>query len=127
MDSNILERNVYTGLRQGQGPEPIAVADLRGVQGMRTPRVQILLISCSFWEILAKSYVGTPQGVGTPSSGKSWICHCIVSYCSSSTPCIGPVPGPVQYTKPLEVTFLMNLFCSNTILAELAELKEKLE
>ena len=67
MDSNILERNVYTGLRQGQGPGPI------------------------------------------------------VSYCSSSTPCIGPVPGPVQYTKPLEVTFLLNLFCSNAILAELAE------
>ena len=37
--------------------------------------VQILSISSSFWEILAKSYVGTPRGVGTPSSGKSWIRH----------------------------------------------------
>ena len=33
-------------------------------------RIQILSISCSFWEKLAKSYVGAP------SSGKSWIRHC---------------------------------------------------
>ena len=122
MDSNILERNVYTGLRQGQGPEPIAVADLRGVQGMRTPRgpnsFNFMQFLGNFGKIICWH---PPQGVGTPSSGKSWICHCIVSYCSSSTPCIGPVPGPVQYTKPLEVTFLLNLFCSNAILAELAE------
>ena len=33
------------------------------------PGVQILSISCSFWEILAKSYVGAPQGVGHPPRG----------------------------------------------------------
>ena len=38
-----------------------AVADLRGVQG-----VQILSISCSFWEISAKSFVGTPTGELAP-------------------------------------------------------------
>ena len=60
-------------------PEAITanpVADLRGAQG--TPhRVQILSISCSFWENLAKSYVGVPppRRVGAPSSGKSWIRH----------------------------------------------------
>ena len=44
---------------------------------MRAPLgVQILLISCSFWENLAKLYVGAPRRVGTPSSGKSWIRHC---------------------------------------------------
>ena len=41
------------------------------------PGVQILSISCSFWENLAKSYVGAPWRVGAPSSGKSWIRHCI--------------------------------------------------
>ena len=43
--------------------------------------VQILSISCSFREKLAKSYVGAPPwGVGAPSSGKSWIRHwgCLV-------------------------------------------------
>ena len=35
------------------------------------PRVQILSISCSFWENLAKSYVGTPPPrVGAPTLGK---------------------------------------------------------
>ena len=37
--------------------------------------VQILSNSCSFWENLAKSYVGVPWRVGVPTSGKSWICH----------------------------------------------------
>ena len=55
-----------------------SVVDLRG--GARDacrppPDIQILSISCSFGEILAKSYVGAPQGVGAPSSGKSWIHH----------------------------------------------------
>ena len=54
------------------------VADLRGARGTRAPMgVQILSISCSFWEILAKSYVGAPPpGSWHPSSGKSWIRHC---------------------------------------------------
>ena len=50
-------------------PNQFAVADLRGARGTRAPRAQILSISCSFWENLAKSYVGAP------SSGKSWIRH----------------------------------------------------
>ena len=38
-----------------------SLADLRGAQGRRPlPGVQFLLISCSFWEILAKSFVGAP-------------------------------------------------------------------
>ena len=40
------------------------------------PAVQILSISCSFWENLPKSYVGAPRRVGAPFSGKSWIRHC---------------------------------------------------
>ena len=54
-----------------------SVVDLRGGAGdaCRPPDIQILSISCSFWEILAKSYVGAPPGVGAPSSGKSWIHH----------------------------------------------------
>ena len=41
------------------------------------PGVQILSISCSFWENSTNSYVGAPPpwGVGAPSSGKSWIRH----------------------------------------------------
>ena len=39
-------------------------------------RVKILSISCSFGDILAKSYVGTPRKVGAPTEGKSWIRHC---------------------------------------------------
>ena len=42
-----------------QCPDGISVADLRGRE-RRAPPVQILSISCSFWEILAKSYVGAP-------------------------------------------------------------------
>ena len=39
------------------------------------PGVQILSISCSFWENLAKSYVGAlPWGVGAPSSGTGIDC-----------------------------------------------------
>ena len=40
-----------------------------GCEGYVPPRAQILSISCSFWENLAKSYVGAP------SAGKSWIRH----------------------------------------------------
>ena len=42
--------------------------------------VQILSISYSFWEILANHMLALPQGVGVPTSGKSWICHCCVCY-----------------------------------------------
>ena len=63
------------------GTWSFAVADLRWARG-KPPLVQILLISCSFWEILAKSYVAppTPQRVGVPTSGKSWIRHCFAHH-----------------------------------------------
>ena len=43
--------------------------------------VEILSISCSFGENLAKSYVGAPLpwGVDARTSGKSWIRHRIVT------------------------------------------------
>ena len=41
--------------------------------------VQILLISCSFWENLAKSYAGAPLGVDTHTLVKSWIRNCLVN------------------------------------------------
>ena len=60
-----------------------AVADPRGREG-RTPQPlpsppggQILSISCSFGEILAKSYVGAL------TSGKSWIRHWPVDLCGN--------------------------------------------
>ena len=48
------------------------MADLRGAQGTHAPcpRVQILSISCSFWEILAKSYVGPPPEGWCPNLGE---------------------------------------------------------
>ena len=46
-------------------------------RGRAPPRNQILSISCSFWENSTNSYVGAPRGVGAPSSGKSWIRHCV--------------------------------------------------
>ena len=50
-----------------------AVADLHSkiLEARPPPGVQILSISCSFWENLAKLYVGAPRGVGAPSLGKS--------------------------------------------------------
>ena len=54
----------------------VTVADLHSkILDAPPPPVQILSISCSFWENLAKSYVGAPWRVGAPSSGKSWIRH----------------------------------------------------
>ena len=48
-----------------------SVADLRGAQGMRPPLgIQILSISCSFWENLAKSYVGARLGSWRPLLGE---------------------------------------------------------
>ena len=34
-----------------------------------SPGVQILSISCSFWENLAKLYVGAPRGLAPPPRG----------------------------------------------------------
>ena len=50
-----------------------STADLYSKFWMRPPGVQILSIPCSFWEDLAKSYVGVP------TSGKSWIRHCTLT------------------------------------------------
>ena len=59
-----------------------AVADLRGGREGRAPPplgAQILSISCSFWKIWQNRMLAPPpRGVGTPSSGKSWIRHCEV-------------------------------------------------
>ena len=59
-----------------------AVADLRGERGTHAsppPRVQILSISFSFGEILAKSYVGAPGGLASPPQGNpgsaTGMCH----------------------------------------------------
>ena len=48
---------------------PPAVADLKGARGTPAPLgVQILSISCSFWENLAKLFVG-PPGLAPPPRG----------------------------------------------------------
>ena len=55
-----------------------AVADLHS-KILDAPRVQILSISYSSGENLAKSYVSAaPPKVGAPTLGKSWIRHCSV-------------------------------------------------
>ena len=47
------------------------VVDLRGARGTRAPLgVQILSISCSFWENVAKLYVGAPPGSWRPLLGE---------------------------------------------------------
>ena len=57
----------------------LAVAGLGEGARDAPPGVQILSISCTFWENLAKWYVGppSPRRVGAPTSGKSWIRHCL--------------------------------------------------
>ena len=50
----------------------------RGCEGCMPPpprTSKFFQFHAVFLEILAKSYVGAPQGVGAPSSGKSWIHH----------------------------------------------------
>ena len=54
----------------------LSVADLGGREGRSFP-LQILSISCSFWENLAKSYVDAPLEGWRPTLGKSWIRHCL--------------------------------------------------
>ena len=46
------------------------MADLRGCEGCAPLGVQILSISCSFGENLAKSYVGAPSGEVAPLLGE---------------------------------------------------------
>ena len=55
------------------------MADLSGGSTRDAPTlwVKILSISCSFWENLAKSYVGAP----------SWICHWILHFFLFVTSC----------------------------------------
>ena len=53
----------------------------RGAQGARPPLgTQILSISCSFWENMAKSYVCAPPGRWRPPPGKSWIRRWMTMY-----------------------------------------------
>ena len=40
------------------------------------PPIQILSISCSFWEILAESYVGTPRELAPHLTGNIGSAHC---------------------------------------------------
>ena len=56
------------------------------VKFWRPPGSKFFLISCSFSEILAKSYVGTPppRRDGAPTSKKSWIRHCSVYHFSTN-------------------------------------------
>ena len=68
-----------------------AVADLRGREGRTLPGAQILSISCSFWENMAKLYVGAP------SSGKSWICHYEVLTLATE--------GIIYFALPFKSTF----------------------
>ena len=66
----------------------IALVDLRGAWGMRTPLgVEILSISCSFWEMLAKLYVSAPWKVIAPTSGKSRIRHWLGTLNKSQVVC----------------------------------------
>ena len=49
----------------------VPVADLReGARDVYPSGVQILSIPCSFWENLAKSYVGAPLGSWRPFLGE---------------------------------------------------------
>ena len=57
------------------------VTDLSREQGMR-PRVQILLISCSFWEFLAIWYVCTPSGgIVSPPRGNPGSATAVLKKC----------------------------------------------
>ena len=53
--------------------EPYVVADLHSkildARPLPPPGAQILSISCSFWEFLAKSYVGAPRELEPPPRG----------------------------------------------------------
>ena len=92
----------------------IAVADLRG--GLRdAPGVQILSISCIFWENLVKSYVAAPPSrVGAPTSGKSSIGHCIgfqIYFDLFRFHKFSFEKNP--FTKTLTVTFANSLYIEN--------------
>ena len=70
--STRLKKNFILGYEPSK-----AVADLRGVRGTPPTGAQILSISCSFWENMAKSYVGAHPGeLAPPLRGKSRIRHC---------------------------------------------------
>ena len=75
------------------------VADLHGkILDARLPPVQILSISCNFWENLSKSYVGAPLESWHPTSGKSWIRHW-------QPPLSGALTSKPNVNGPLEVYF----------------------
>ena len=67
MDDVKLKKKGTVLSRSNTEDEPLSVADLGGAQGTRDPLgTQILSISCSFLENLAKLYVGAPPGELAP-------------------------------------------------------------
>ena len=76
------------------------------------PRVQILSISCRFWENLAKSYVGTPGGLVPPPRGNPGSASGIVPFAHT------------QYASvvPLDVTCWVKC-CSNQVKVKAMGLK----
>ena len=68
---NIFEQNVKTAALKTERQRTRAVADLHSkILDAPPPGVQILSISCSFWENLAKSYVGAPLESWRPLLGE---------------------------------------------------------
>ena len=127
----------------------LSVADLRGARGTPLPGVQILSISCIFWENLAKSYVGAPlpRGIGAPSSRKSWIRHCnllesnyLIRVCNKTLPVdmrkLQHPETPLASTRykqififqvlnPCEVLKIYHLHCNDTFRQHRSRLNSK--
>ena len=56
----------------------LAVADLRGARGTCVPRgPKFFQFHAVFGKIWQNCMLAPPPGVGAPSSGKSWIRHCL--------------------------------------------------
>ena len=63
-------KGLRNGSRQNRSESVVTLGRSKGTRGTCTPiGVQILSISCSFWEKLAKSYVGAPWRVAPPPPG----------------------------------------------------------
>ena len=64
-----MQEILITTFNRSQRTMTSAVADLGGRRGRPPPGTQIPSISCSFWDNLAKSHVGTPLGSWRPPRG----------------------------------------------------------
>ena len=89
------------------------MADLRGSAGDAPPPppgVQILSISCSFWEILTNSYVGAPLGSWRPLLGEI-LDPLLLQVCQSSLMLIIEAKkyfhGHNNYNIAISVTFYL--------------------